>query len=181
MQKDYQVTIGNVGKVKARVLALDRDIKTEEEEVKQRTADAETLLGQGKEALATRICAKIEAKQQEVDTFKGARKQQKDMLTGLEKTRDQIKDAVDEATNQLKMMKTMQDVTKANESLATVSVSGSKSALASFQERKNKLQARMDESRLINEQQTDSLEDEIDQALDRSKGSDLLAKLKAKQ
>lgn len=185
MEKEFKKVAENLGKIKARKLGLDRDIKEKDEEIKTRTSDAQALLDAGKEELASKHCAIVEDLQIEVATLKNAVKQTKELLTVQEKNKDQLKDAIDQARRDIKMMKTMSDVVKSNESLSVVDVGGTTSALSSFQARKKKMQERLDISKIATEEKfsstTTSLDDETAKALGKTKGSSLLEQLKNKK
>jgi phage shock protein A len=182
MEKDYRVVLENMGKIKARKLSLERDVREKKEEITDRMEKAEALLNGGNEELAKKHCEIVEDLETEVGALEGALKQQNDLYVLQEKNKNELKSAVDQAKRDIKIMKTMSDVAKSNESISVVDTSNSTSALSAFQDRKKKMQEKLDVSKAMLEEkhENNSLEAETQKALGKSKGSDLFNKLKNK-
>lgn len=185
MQKDLAQVTNSMGEVKATLTGLKRDLSDKERIIKNNEDDARSLLDKGKEELALKICAEIEALEAEAEVFRNSIKQQEGMLETLDKKRKQLYQAVKQAESSLRMMKTMDAVARASEKISTVKVGDSKSALSRFKERQNRLQNRLDKAKAINEMENQqngtSLKSEVDEALGRGKGSSVLARLRAKK
>lgn len=182
MQRDLRQVTNSMGEVKATLAGLKRDLAEKQRAIANNEGDARSLLDRGKEALAVKVCAEIEAMEAEAEVYRNSIAQQEGMLKTLESKRLQLQQAYKQAQSSLRMMKTMDAVSRASEKIATVKVGDSSSALARFKEREKRLQQRMDKAKAINEMASqdsgETLQQEIDEALGRGKGSSVLARLK---
>ena len=178
IKQDYQVSITNVAKVTVRSESLKADIKLYSEEIKQRTLDVKTLLTKKENALAQRVCARIELRQQEIVTVTDALKQQTELLKDLIIARDQLAIVVDDSENQLKLMETMIEVLEVNDSLDITQISSNTSALVAFKNRNKKLREQLAISKLVKQQMPEDLNKATDSILAQAPGAEMLAKIK---
>lgn len=185
MQGELRKVTQNLGSIKGRTKTMEDEIKEKKTEIKDRTAKAEQLIAADKEELAAKQCAIIETMQAEVEALTDALKQQQQLYNTQVTNRDKLRESIQACESELRLMKTQEEVTKSNEALATVNVDGAQSAVSKFQERRKKMQERLNTSQALAEEQqassNDSLDAETAAALGQSKGSALLEKLKAKK
>lgn len=185
MQRDLAQVTNSVGEIKATLAGLKRELLAKERTIANLEEDAKALLDRGKEKLAMKLCADIETVEAEVEVFRNSIQQQENMLQTLGAKRRQLQDAVYQAESSLRMMETMDSVARASEKISTVRVGDSSSALSRFQNRQKRLQQRLDKAKAINELKDEdrgqSLKNEVDSALGRSKGSKVLARLQQKK
>lgn len=185
MKSDRAKVIGNLGQIKGRIMSLKDDIKEKEKEIKNRTAKATQLLDVGKEDLAQSQCAAVERIQGEVDMLKDSLKTQEGLCAEQQRNLNDLTATIQDCESQLRSIQTMEEVRKANDSLAAVDVNGSMSAAAKFKERQQRTRDRLNASRATAEAQrmgtSSDLDAQTNAALGKSQGSDLLEKLKAKK
>lgn len=185
MKEDRSKVIANLGQIKGRLMSLKDDIKEKEKEIKDRTAKATQLLEAGKEDLAQSQCARVEGIQDEVNMLKDSLKTQEQLCSEQERNLSDLTATIQDCENQMRTIKTMEDVRKSNDSLAAVDIHGSMSAAAKFQERRKRMKEKLNASRATAEAQrmgtSSELDERTNEALGNSKGSALLEKLKAKQ
>jgi len=185
MRSELQKCVKNLGQIKGVILTYKDEITDLKKEMKDRTAKAEALLGAGNEDLATKQCAVVETMQSEVEAKSQALKMQEDLYVKQETNKNTLQDQIQAAESEVRLMKTMDDVTKSNESLSAVNLAGAQSASERFKDKRKKMQQKMNTSTALAEEASKTGEGALDNAteaaLGSSKGSDLLAKLKAKQ
>ena len=184
LRKELQKAIGNKGQIKGTIITFEEEIKDKKKTVKDGKAKVENLLEAEKEELALKVAAKIEALQTEVETAEAALKAQKELYTRQTANCDSLRGRIDSCESELKMMKTMEDVTKSNQALADVNVDGGKSASARFEERRKKMTAKMHASTALADETAandpSALDNEVAEALGEGKGQSVLADIKAK-
>lgn len=182
MQRDLAKVTNSVGEVKATIAGLKRDLAEKQRMIANLEDDARALLARGKEKLAAKLCADIETLELEAEVFAQSIEQQENMLTTLEKKRRQLQEAVHQAESSLRMMETMDAVARASDKISSVKVGDTASALTRFQNRRQRLQKRLDKAKALAEIQAEergeSLKAEVDAALGRHKGARVLERLK---
>jgi len=185
MKTELQKCVKNLGQIKGTIMTYEEEIKDLKKEEKDKTAKAEQLLEAGNEDLAGKVCASVETIESEVEAKAQALKMQKDLYEKQQANKDALQGNIQSAESELRLMKTMDDVTKSNESISTVNLAGAQSASDRFSEKRKKMQQKMNSSTAMAEEASaagsGALDNEVDKALGNSKGSDLLAKLKAKK
>ena len=167
MKSELAVAKDNFAKIKATKMQIERDIATKEEELNLRKGQAKDLKADpAKLELAQKvaeICMKLIA---EIDNLKKQLANTEKVLAQQEANVHEYGEAVDEAIRDLQEMKAQEQVTKSTESLATINADGASSVLAKFQERKRKIQNRMDVAQAHHEADTaGNLDAQVDAAL----------------
>lgn len=184
MQEQLAEVTKNLGSIKGRVKGLERGITEKKQMMKDDEHKALQLLEASKEDLAQQVAARIESTKAEMESEQILIKQQKDLCSKHDANKAKLQQAIQDCESELKMMKTMNEVNKSNEALTVVNTSGAESARSKFQARREKMQAKLDTSSSILEEQESgapgNLDNEVEAALGKSKGSDTLAALKAK-
>lgn len=184
LKEKISEAVRNVGKIKGVVMTIEGEITELEKEIADRTASAEALIEKGKEDIAAKQCAVIETKQSEVEVKKGILSQQQELLAQQEKNRTELQQLLTDSESNLNALKSMEDVRKSTEALTQVDTDGAQSLAARIKERQDRAKQRFNTSKATLEASKDpskSLDEETQAALGSTKGSDLLAKLKAKK
>jgi phage shock protein A len=181
MKEELTKATQNLGSIKGRIKTEERAIKEKKDQMKADTDKAKALKEAGKEKLALQLCDRISTIQAEMESHKAVLAQQKKLAEQHEANRDRLMKSINECESQLKIMQTMDDVTKSNEALSVVNVDGAESAVTKFKNRSAKMQEKLDVSNaLLEEQQNSSptkLDDEVDAALGNSAGKSLFDSL----
>jgi phage shock protein A len=183
MKKDLEICIGNIASIESMIITQKAEIEDKKQKIEKYTKNAEELLALDKEDLASKNCEKAENLQKEVDALEAAMVHQEKLISQHVENRDDLKDCISDSETQLNIMKSQSALIESNKSLQNVNLASSESARSKFEDRKKKLQGRLEQSasvlRQTNEMSGKSLEDETEKAL--GKKSALLEKLKAKK
>ena len=154
----------NYGTLKATQKGIERDKATKEAELSTRITQTKALKEQGKTDLAIQVAEKCVGIKEEI----AALEQQRVMITGKveqqQKNVDIITANIDQAKRDLQFMKAQDQVIKSTESIAQVNTQGN--TLSKFNERKEKMQQKMDKADAILEAETSSnLDNKVEEAL----------------
>lgn len=182
MKDDLGAVIGNIGSIKGEYAVLQDKIKGLKADVKKHEEDAKDLSESGNDKLALAHCEAIEKIEPQLEALNMAAKQQKDLLDDQIGSKDELKNAIDQAEAQLITLKAMEDVTSANEKITKIGPASTSSAMQRFAERQEEAKKRLTRSQAIKDESKGdtSLEDETKKALGKSAAADRLAKLKGK-
>jgi len=167
----------NVGKMKAQILAIKRELKENQSEYDNTISKAKALK-ESKPELALKLAERAAETKEAIDTNEVSLKTLEGHLEKQQKNFDALEKAVKQANRDLKSMKSMDQVTKSTEALNSVDLEGSESALSKFKGRKERMKMKMDEVEAIADTKGEDLDAQADAALGKgSKGADLLASL----
>jgi phage shock protein A len=187
IQKDLDKVTHNIGHIKGRIQSITDEITDLTTQISNSTSKVEKLLAKQStdaEALAQQICAQIENLEQKKAVQEKALTDQKALLTQQQGVEQELRSAFDECKNEMELMKTEKEVTDANKSLEQVSIGSAQSAVSKFRDRRKILREQLYESKAMAEQSKESsktLDQKADELLGKTKGSDLLEKMKAKR
>jgi len=176
METQLREARAGLGRVKAKLMGFERDIKEKSTEIETRTATVKQLKEANKVTLAKKNWEIVVGLKDEVEVLSASQKQFQGNYTQQKANVEKLESNLSEAKRSLKMMQTMQDVKNSNEALTTVDTSGSESCLSKFEERKKKMQEELDTSTAMLEEQNAGSAEDLDaqsaKALGTVKGQD---------
>lgn len=167
MNEELNKAKGNYGSMKATLLQIERDKASKEAELATRISQAKALNADPtKGELAVKVAGQCLSIKEEI----AALTQQQTMFTGkVEQQRknvETITESISQAKRDLQFMKAQDQVTKSTESLSSVNTDGVQSTLSKFNERKQKMQHKMDKADAMLEAETsNNLDSQIESAL----------------
>lgn len=167
MNEELNKAKGNYGSMKATLLQIERDKASKEAELATRISQAKALNGDpSKSELAIKVATQCISIKEEI----AALTQQQTMFTGkVEQQRknvETISESISQAKRDLQFMKAQDQVTKSTEALSSVNTDGVQSTLSKFNERKQKMQHKMDTADAMLEAETsNNLDSQIESAL----------------
>lgn len=164
MNEELAKAKNNYGTLKATQKGISRDIELKKSERDTRKTQAKALKEQGKTDLAIQVAEKCVSINDEITALE----QQLVMITGKveqqQKNVDVLTANIDQAKRDLQFMKAQDQVIKSTESIAQVNTQGN--TLSKFNERKEKMQQKMDKADAILEAETSSnLDNKVEEAL----------------
>ena len=167
MKQDLITAKDNFAKIKATKMQIERDIASKETELATRKGQARDLKADpAKMELAEKVAGICLTIMSEIDGFKKQLTMIETTLVQQESNVSELGEAVNEAIRDLQFMKAQEQVTKSTESLSTINADGVSTTLAKFQERKRKMQMKMDTAQAHHEADTaGNIDKKIDDAL----------------
>jgi len=162
METQLRESRAGLGRVKAKLMGFERDIKEKNGEIENRTSTVKQLKTAGKIDLAKRNWEIVVDLKDEVGILEASKKQFQGNYDQQKANVEKLEKNLSEAKRSLKMMQTMQDVKNSNEALTSVDTSGSESALSRFERRQKKMQEELDTSTAILEEQNTGSSDDLD-------------------
>jgi len=176
METQLREARAGLGRIKAKLMGFEREIKEKNSEIETRTATVKQLKEANKIALAKKNWEVVVGLKDEVEVLEASRKQFQANYDQQKANVYKLESNLSEAKRSLKMMQTMNDVKKSNEALTTIDTSGSESCLSRFEARKKKMQEDLDASIAMLEEQSAGSTDDLDvqsaKALGTVKGQD---------
>lgn len=179
MTEELNKAKGNYASMKATLLQIERDKASKEAELATRISQAKALKAQSeadptKGELAVKVAGQCLTIKEEITALT----QQQSMFTGKveqqSKNVEKITESISEAKRALQFMKAQDQVTKSTEALSSVNTEGVQSTLSKFNERKQKMQHKMDTAdALIEADTSNNLDSQIESALGGKKAQSL--------
>jgi phage shock protein A len=171
MNEELNKAKGNYGSMKATLMQIERDKASKEAELATRISQAKALKVQSetdpaKGEVAIKVAGQCISIKEEI----AALTQQQTMFIGkVEQQRknvETISESISQAKRDLQFMKAQDQVTKSTEALSSVNTDGVQSTLSKFNERKQKMQHKMDTADAMLEAETsNNLDAQIESAL----------------
>lgn len=161
----------NYGNMKATLAGIERDKASKEAELATRVGQAKALKAQAeadpkKGELALKVAEQCIAIKEDIAGLE----QQRVLISGKVEQQmanvEKLTESISQAKRDLQFMKAQDQVTKSTEALSSVNTDGVQSTLSKFNERKAKMQHRMDKAEAMVEAETSTnLDSQIESAL----------------
>ena len=166
MQDQLRNAQQNLGKIKAQLMGIERDVNKKNEEHDLWIEKARVLKVQEKMDLAMQCAQKAVDIKSEIESLESQKKMIVGHVTQQEANVTKLRTSIDSAKRQFQSMKAMDQVSKSTESLLDINVTGVDNALSKFEEYNRRTQADLDEkSALLEAQSAGDLTNEVDEAL----------------
>lgn len=171
MNEELSKAKSNYGNMKATLSQIERDKASKEAELATRVGQAKALKAQAeadpkKGELALKVAEQCLSIKEEISALE----QQRTMISGKVdqqmKNVETLTESISQAKRDLQFMKAQDQVTKSTEALSSVNTDGVQSTLSKFNERKQKMQHKMDKAEAMVEAETaNNLDAQIEGAL----------------